>query len=60
MGNPPFPISIPSHPENTGENGQAERKVEARTKIPLSEARMFTCQSQPVLTPDFLCQVSMC
>ena len=58
MGNPPFPVSIPPQPENTGENGQAERKAEARTKAPLFDVRMFTCQSQPVLTPDFLCQVS--
>ena len=49
MGNPPFPVSIPPQPENTGENGQAERKAEARTKAPLFEVRMFTCQSQPVL-----------
>ena len=58
MGNTPFPVSIPPQAENTGENGQAGKKAEARTKAPLFEVRMFTCQSQPVLTPDFLRQVS--
>lgn len=56
----PFPISTSPHPQNTGENRQAEEKAEARTKVPLSEARVFTCQSQPGLIPDFVCQVSMC